>query len=156
MFYFLIMPTNKAVKAIIFNEDKQMLILKRTPLYKRKGKINVSKKYAHLDKTNIYDLPGGRLEINENIKLGLKREVYEETGLKIKILKKISSWQFISLDNKKIEVTNFLCEINKNTSNKIILSEEHDNYKWVDLKNIKRYNFKDKSFFEFLKYFSKQ
>ncbi|NCP72272.1 NUDIX hydrolase [archaeon] len=149
------MATNKAVKAIIFNKDNQMLILKRTPLYKRKGKINVLKKYAHLDKKNIYDLPGGRLEINETIKTGLKREVFEETGLKIKILKKVSSWEFISLDNKKVEVTNFLCEIKKNTSNKIILSQEHDNYKWVDLKNIKRYSFKDKSFFDSLKFLSK-
>jgi 8-oxo-dGTP diphosphatase len=143
---------NKAVKAIIKNDLGQILILKRTPLYKRKGFINVKQKYAKLDVKNIWDLPGGRLFLNEDIKKALKREVLEETSLDIRIIKDIGKkWSFIALDNKKIIVTNFSCSLkNKEDQNKIILSEEHEEYKWVSLKDLNKYKFKDKSIFDAL------
>jgi len=143
--------TNKAVKAVIFNEKNQVLILKRTPFYKRKGKINVARKYALLDKKNIWDFPGGRLDSGESEKIGLKREVLEETGLKIKIIKKVGTWNFISLANKKIDVVNYLCKVDDLSSLKnISLSEEHETFKWIFIKNIKRYTFKDKSVYDSL------
>ncbi len=143
--------SNKAVKAIIKNDLGHVLILKRTPLYKRKGFINANQKYAKLDVKNIWDLPGGRLFLNEDIKKALKREVLEETSLDIRIIKEVGKWSFIALDNKKIFVTNFFCSLkNKEDQSKIILSEEHEKYKWVSLNDFKKYKFKDKSIFDAL------
>jgi 8-oxo-dGTP diphosphatase len=65
-------------KAVI-NEDNKFLILKRSP--------NAAVYPNH------WDLPGGRLESGEDMKRSLEREVKEETGLKIKIMKPIFTFR---------------------------------------------------------------
>ena len=40
------------------------------------------------------DLPGGRIEQGESFEQGLHREIHEETGLKVGILRAISEWSF--------------------------------------------------------------
>lgn len=47
------------------------------------GKVVVIQKQAHPPK--VYRAPGGGVNSSENIKEGIKREMYEETGLKIEI-----------------------------------------------------------------------
>jgi 8-oxo-dGTP diphosphatase len=66
-----------ATKALIVNEKGQFLILREAKTYE--------------EGTNIgrYQLPGGRLELGEAFTDGLKREVNEETGLKVEIGKPI-------------------------------------------------------------------
>ncbi|PGO25377.1 DNA mismatch repair protein MutT [Bacillus cereus] len=43
---------------------------------------------------NRYDLPGGSLEDGESLLSGLHREIEEETGLKVKIVKQIGTIDF--------------------------------------------------------------
>ena len=57
-------------KVMLFDSKKRILLLKRS---------SYVQKYA-----NEWDLPGGHLKENENMINGLKREVFEETGLKIR------------------------------------------------------------------------
>jgi 8-oxo-dGTP diphosphatase len=144
----------KAVKAI-FLKEKKILLLKRCPIYTRKKHDLSLEKYKFLDKANIWDLPGGKLEEKELEKDGLKREVREEIGIEITILKKYSSWSFIDLNNKKVKVVNYLCRF-KDKKEKIKLSEEHSSFKWVSLDKIKNYNVKDDSFFTSLKNLEKE
>lgn len=144
----------KAVKAI-FLKDKKILLLKRCPLFLRKKNDSSLEKYKFIDKEDIWDLPGGKLEKEETEKDALKREVKEELEIDIIILKKYSNWSFIGLDGKKVNVVNYLCKI-KDKSQKIKLSEEHLSYKWVLLKNIKNYKVKDNSFFRSLKDLEKE
>ena len=61
-----------AVKSFIINDNNELLILKR------------SKDAGHM--AEIWEIPGGRLEIGENPISGLKREIKEETGLDIDVL----------------------------------------------------------------------
>lgn len=142
----IIMTLQKAVKAIIFKTEK-ILLLKRRPIYLRDNYNKYLEKYKFLDKEDIWDLPGGRLTEKESEKDALKREVKEELGIDINICKKYSKWSFIGLDNKKVNVINYLCEI-KDKSQKIKLSQEHDKYKWVSIEKLKEYKVKDKSFYK--------
>ncbi|WP_263703829.1 NUDIX hydrolase [Bacillus thuringiensis] len=43
---------------------------------------------------NRYDLPGGSLEQGESLLAGLHREIKEETGLKVKVVKQIGTVDF--------------------------------------------------------------
>ncbi len=102
-----------------------------------KGNKFLTVKYIIKNKV-IWDLPGGKIEYNESPYNALAREVYEETKLKIKIIKPIGIyWFFKILDAKQAICTVFLCEpknsvnvnvdITKNPAKEEMISE----YKWV-------------------------
>ncbi len=62
----------RAVRAVLFNSDKK-----------------VGMNFA--EKRNIYKLPGGGMDENEDFEQALMREVKEETGCKIKIDKELGA-----------------------------------------------------------------
>jgi len=85
-----------------------------------------------------YDLPGGRKNPQENDESALKREVKEETGLDIKIIKLLNSWS-LDLPEKGIHLDGktYLCE---SYSDKVKISEEHGGYVWVTREGLRKYN----------------
>lgn len=105
-----------AAKAFIIKDGK-LLLLKRRP--------------NDPHKPGAWDIPGGRLELGENPFEGLKREAQEEIKCDIKIIMPISVHNFVRDDGQAITLTIYLCEL---TGGEIKLSEEHTEYKWIDLK----------------------
>jgi len=103
-----------AVNAFLI-KDNQFLLLKRN------------------DPPLIWGPPGGKLEINEDPILGLKREVKEETGLIIEVIMPVTTW-FGSFNNKEIFAVDYLCSYK---SGEIKLSAEHNSYKWISLNDLK-------------------
>jgi len=99
-------------KALVFNEDGEILILKRA---------------SHMKwKPNVWDLPGGHLKEDEETVDGLKREVKEETGLTIKNI----------VDLGKVDkVTLFKCDAS-NEDREIKLDDENQDHKWVKPEDI--------------------
>tara|TARA_Y100000592_G_scaffold99283_1_gene174769 strand:+ start:1268 stop:1672 length:405 start_codon:yes stop_codon:yes gene_type:complete len=105
-----IMPkdVDTVAKAVIIDEKGRVLMLKRS---------------KDLDKyPEKWDLPGGHLKEKENLIKGLKREVEEETSLKIR------DPELFHQDKK----TYFF--ITKYDSRKIKLSHEHTAYSFIDKK----------------------
>ena len=80
-----------------------------------------------------YEFPRGKCDkpIGEDIIKCLKREVKEETGLDITPVKYIDKFTYLA-DRGERQTTchNFLCKLN-NLDQKIRLSKEHDDYKWI-------------------------
>lgn len=103
-----------AVNSFLVNDNK-FLLLKRN------------------DPPLIWGPPGGKLQINEDPISGLKREVKEETGLNIEVKMPVTTW-FGKFNDKKIFAVDYLCHYK---SGKILLSEEHNSFKWLSLKNLK-------------------
>ena len=67
-----------------------------------------------------WELPGGHLNEGEKFSQGAKREVYEETGIKITKLKVILKEKDFRLYTATPRVL------------KVKLSNEHTNYRWVN------------------------
>ena|SRR5581483_11856401 len=104
-----------AAKAFIIRNDK-LLLLKRRP--------------DDPHKPGSWDIPGGRLEFGESPFEGLKREAREEINGEIDIIMPISVHHFTRDDGQKITLTIFLTKL---LTDEIKLSEEHSEYKWIDL-----------------------
>ena len=100
---------NKIAKAVIIKDNK-VLILLRAGSEKNAGR---------------WDLPGGHLEEGEELKEGLLREVYEETGLTL-------SEPIESLYTKG-NTSFFKAEISPED---IKLSHEHTEYKFISLEEL--------------------
>ena len=96
--------TSIVVKAVLYNKDNKFLALKN-------------------DDFDTFDLPGGHVKENEELVDGLKREVEEETGLKISNVKKLN----YIYDNRMHFYKAMLPAEN------IKLSDEHSEYELADM-----------------------
>ena len=112
-----------AFKAVIVNDDNQLLMLREASTYEEGTN------------TGKYHFPGGRLELGEKWQDGLLREVLEETGFNqndIKIGKPIyvGEWHpVIKGVQNQIVALFIVCELISDKPVK--LSEEHDNFAWL-------------------------
>ncbi|MAG50602.1 DNA mismatch repair protein MutT [archaeon] len=89
----------------------------------------------------IYELPSGKVEDNEEIDLSLKREIKEETGLKIKEIKKyFGFFDYESKSGKKTRQFNFLVETDLDD---LKLSDEHEDFSWVSKTELSNFNITD-------------
>lgn len=110
-----------AVKCLLKNEDDKYLILKKT---QEENKKDTS--------SNLYDIPGGRIEYGENVVDALIREIYEETGINItlnNIQKILDATSVVRKDGLHLVIITYLVNI-KNTNIKI--SSEHSSFYWAD------------------------
>lgn len=107
-----------ALKAIIVHNNK-VLIIKRS---KTDPMI-----------PGIWEFVGGKLEFGENLEDGLKREILEETGLKVTIEKMLFATTFQTHEYRQVVIITYLCFSN---TKEIQLSFEHDDYKWAGKKEL--------------------
>lgn len=111
-----------ATKAIIENNENKYLILKKT--------IEENLNDAC---SNLFDLPGGRVEYGEDLENSLKREIKEETSLIAKKIKLLSVNSVIKKDKIQLIVITYLCTC---ISYECILSEEHNDFIWLNKEEI--------------------
>jgi len=81
---------------------------------------------------NIWEIPGGRLELGEDPILGVMREIREETGMYIDVKYPMTIRHFERADGQIITMIVFLC---KPKGGELKRSEEHSNFEWIDIEN---------------------
>ena len=104
------------VKGFVIKEDK-LLIVRRSS----KEEFNPEQ----------WVLPGGHVEEGEKIEEAVVREIKEEVGINIDVIKINSVWKFKAKE-KELEFigVTFLCSAKENS---IKLNEEIGSYEWIDL-----------------------
>ena len=80
-------------------------------------------------KEDLWELPGGRMEFGENAEETLEREIREETGLGVRPIKILDTWNLMLRENYQITGVIYLCKLEDGD---ISLSEEHDDFKWLE------------------------
>lgn len=116
-----------ATKAFIVHNGKVLL-------------LRESGKYG--DGTNMgrYDVVGGRVQPGERFDESLLREIREETGLVVKVGRPffVNEWRpVVRGEQWQIIGTFFECFAD---SNSVILSDDHDEFVWVDPKDFKQFD----------------
>lgn len=114
-----------AMKAVIANSHNRVLVVRiaDTP----KAGPNAGK----------YGLPGGKLKAGEQWDKGLIREINEETGLLVKILKPlhVGEWRPL-VQGTQLQIVGVFFECTSSNF-EVTLSSENDHYEWVDIESIK-------------------
>lgn len=97
----------------------------------------------------LWDLPGGTIEFGEDIIKALKREVTEETSLKIKPGEIIFAYSYQSEENRHQFQLIYECEY---ISGEVRLDSNcHDQFQWIslpELKSLKKIAFLDEMYKE--------
>ena len=89
----------------------------------------------------IYELPSGRVEDGESLDIALYREVEEETGLKIREIKRyLGHFDYESKSRKKTRQFNFVVIVGEPLEIKL---QEHDNYAWANKDQLQQYPITD-------------
>jgi len=103
---------------------------------KKKNKYFIAQRNRHKHFAFYWEFPGGKVDNDESFEQALKREIYEELSINIKIKEKITSEKYKD-DKIDVEVHYFLCEL---TDEDIILSE-HEDMKWLLKKDLLNFKF---------------
>lgn len=82
----------------------------------------------------LYNLPAGRLEPNETVHDGVRREVREETGLHVRLIRLIGVYERVR-SRQGQHLINFVFLV-KRTSGKIRPSKEHPEVRFFSLAEI--------------------
>jgi len=106
-------------------------------LIKKSGKYLVTKRASTNDyMPNFWDIPGGSIKFGEETPHALKREILEETGLKIKMGKIIFAYGFKSSESRHQFQLVYLCDY---LSGDVKLNpKEHSDYRWATIAEIKK------------------
>jgi 8-oxo-dGTP diphosphatase len=116
-----VISTVISTRAIIINPENKILLIRRSI----KNKTNVGK----------WEFVGGKMEQHQNINETLKREVLEETNIKIENTKT----SVCAVSNNKINIPGYenimhisISKIIKlNNTPEVTLSHEHDKFIWA-------------------------
>lgn len=94
--------------------------------------VRESSTYHDGVETGKWDMVGGRIEPDEDVRDGLVREVKEESGLEVSPAELIDVFDgYPEIRGEKCHVVRlyFLCQA---MSDQVTLSSDHDAYDWVD------------------------
>lgn len=127
------MELQVGVKILLKSKDGKYLILQRS-----------EEKYPGVGAK--WDIPGGRIDPGTSLLENLKREVVEETGLEITGEPKLITAQDILKTDKHVVRLTYLGF----ADGEVKLSDEHKEYKWLSLEDLKNLEPMDRYFKEVL------
>ena len=123
------MKLRVAAKGIIARSDGQVLLVREA------GTI-----YYEGTEEGKWDVVGGRIEDEEELLVGLQREIKEESGLSVSVGQLLGVTETFPVIN---DVPHHIIRIYyacSTDSNQVELSQDHDKYEWIDPKKFADHN----------------
>ena len=100
------------------------------------GKLLIAKRPKNSHLGGMWEFPGGKLELGESFENCLKREMFEELGVKVNV-----SYEFEEILHQYSEMTVlikfFICSLSSGKPKAIQCSE----FQWINRRDLTRYNF---------------
>lgn len=113
------------VSAVIINENKEILVTKRS----------LNDDFL----PGFWDIPGGGIDSGELFEEGLKREILEECGIQIEVIRQITTNKYNENGTEVTEIT-FLA---KAISTNVNLNPEHTEFKWLKYSDLNKVKLSD-------------
>lgn len=89
----------------------------------------------------LWELPSGKKEPMESVWDSVVREVKEETNIDVKPIDIVSTFNFeIDKPDEIRDVTQLIFLVEAFGSIKVVISDEHDNFRWINRDEMKDYN----------------
>lgn len=103
-----------------------------------KGIIRIADKILLLkNERDEWELPGGKLEIDETPPKCVEREIFEEVHLKVSADGIIDAWVYTIREDIRVLIVTYHCHV---LSGDIAISHEHKEYGWYPLADIQNLN----------------
>ena len=103
-------------------------------IIKKGDKIFIAKKRKEKSLAGYWEFPGGKIENFESAEEALKRELYEELGMKVKVLNRVTT-NMHNYDEFQVNLIAYLCEFREASYE----MTDHDQYAWIYKKEFKNY-----------------
>ena len=117
-----------AAKAVVTRSDGRVLIVRE------------SGSYDEGTNEGKWDVVGGRIDPEESLFEGLKREVAEESGLEVEIGKTITVHEkFQEIKGEQVHIIRIYFQCTT-AQDEVVLSEDHDKYEWIGLSDVEDYS----------------
>ncbi|WP_066630350.1 (deoxy)nucleoside triphosphate pyrophosphohydrolase [Labilibacter marinus] len=100
-------------------------------IIKHQNKILVAKRSKNMPHAGFWEFPGGKIEPNETAQQSLIREIKEELGCQIDIVKPLPLFPY-QYPDKEVVLHPFICHL-KNSLPRVI---EHEEIEWFKLEEI--------------------
>ena len=81
-----------------------------------------------------YELPGGKLELGEAPESCVAREIEEELGLAVEVVRPLDAWVYTIAADTHVLVVTYGCV--ERTSRTAVLSDEHTELAWIALAEV--------------------
>lgn len=114
------MKLQVGVKVLIY-QDGKYLFLRRSAAFK--------------EGPQKWDIPGGRIEPDEALEIALAREVQEEAGLNLMQIDSLLAAQDIFVAHAEVHVVRLTYTGRANGD--VVISDEHDDYRWMTLEAVR-------------------
>ena len=114
------------VKVLIRNSDGLFLFIQKTELLQNETRKS-------------WDIPGGRIEPDENLTVALQREVKEELAVELTEKTALINAQDIFVTAKELHVVRLTYIVDQDIA-ALTLSEEHQAYRWCTIEDIIQQN----------------
>lgn len=114
-------------------ENKIVVVVKGVILHE--GRILIVKRAADDEVgRDTWETVGGKIEFGEDLETALTREVEEETGLNVTVIKILYATAFKTDPARQVVILTYLC---KSNTKEILLSAEHSDFKWATKEQLK-------------------
>lgn len=115
------MNTKIGCGVLIINDNDEILLLQRS--------------YTHTDEPGYWTRPGGKIEVGESPEGAALREVKEEVGVDIKIIKPLINLDVTDSKNTRWKSYGYLAKIISGTPKNMEL-DKHIDMKWFSIQNL--------------------
>jgi 8-oxo-dGTP diphosphatase len=101
----------------------------------RGGKLLVVRRVADDWHGGMYELPGGGVESGESFADCVERELFEETGLRVRrIIDVVGGFDYATRTKSRVRKYSFLVEVEPGEVS--LAPGEHDEFRWIDAETL--------------------
>ncbi len=116
-------------------ENKIVVALKGIIVYNNRALIIQRSKNDDIG-ASTWECVGGKLDFGERLEEALIREIKEETGLEVAVDRLVYATTFNTDEHRQVVILTYLC---KAETDRVVLSEEHEDYLWATEEDMKKY-----------------